>query len=396
MNLDLILLIVFYLILYSLFRIYRSKFEVQGKVFVLFKTKIGLNLMDKIANKLNRFLGVTAYVSIFLGFFGMIITLGFLTKGALSFLSIAPQPQIAPVLPGISISGLPKLSFWHWIIAILIAATVHEFMHGIYSRLNKIKIKSSGFGFLGPILAAFVEPDEKDLAKKSTKAQLSVLSAGPFANFIFGVLILLVMIFIMGPIGNAIISIDGVTIQGLNESFPIAHSGIKPGDTINEIEKQKIDSPEKIKAILEKYKPGDEVEIKSEEKYYNIVLGENPAVKGQAFLGITTGSFKFKLAQANTENYNWVLKVFFWLYLLFFWLFNINLGIGLFNLLPLGPVDGGRMFYVGALHFTKNKVKAMRILKFVSVLVLILILVNLWPFIVRMLHFLFAPILALF
>ena len=35
---------------------------------------------------------------------------------------------------------------------------------------NKVEIKTTGFGFLGPFLAAFVEPDEKQMQKKTSSA----------------------------------------------------------------------------------------------------------------------------------------------------------------------------------------------------------------------------------
>ena len=46
--------------------------------------------------------------------------------------------------------------------ALAIVAIPHEFAHGIFARLNNLRVKSSGFALFGPILAAFVEPDEKD------------------------------------------------------------------------------------------------------------------------------------------------------------------------------------------------------------------------------------------
>ena len=395
MNLDIIFLVIFYLILFTIFKIYRNKFELQWGVFALYRTKIGLNLMDRIAKKFKKLLSFFSYVSIGIGFLGMFITLILLAKGALSFLSAAPQPQVAPVLPGISIAGLPKLSFWHWIISILIAAVIHEFMHGVYSRLYNIKIKSSGFAFLGPILAAFVEPDEKVMEKRPTKQQLSVLSAGPFSNIVLGIVILLFMFVIMEPIGHAIVGVQGIEVENLNESYPIISSGLKVGDVITEIDNKKIDGSEKIKQILENNKPGDSVKIKTERNEYNIILGENPNNKTEAFLGITISKFKLG-PKESLGSFSWLSNVYLWLYLLVFWLFNINLGIGMFNLLPLGPVDGGRMFFAAAFHFTKNKEKAVKILKAATLLVLFLIIVNMWPFILKLLKFIFSPLNLIF
>jgi len=87
--------------------------------------------------------------------------------------------------------------FSYWILSIFLIAVIHEFSHGVVGRAWKLKIKSSGFAFLSilvPVIpAAFVEPDEKQTAKASARAQLGMLSAGPFSNVVFAALILLSM-----------------------------------------------------------------------------------------------------------------------------------------------------------------------------------------------------------
>jgi hypothetical protein len=64
--------------------------------------------------------------------------------------------------------------FTYWIVAIALVAIFHEGFHGIFARFYNIKIKSTGFGFLGPFLAFFVEQDDKQMQK-----------AKPFAHFRF-------------------------------------------------------------------------------------------------------------------------------------------------------------------------------------------------------------------
>ncbi|MCH7649447.1 MAG: site-2 protease family protein [Thaumarchaeota archaeon] len=75
---------------------------------------------------------------------------------------------------------------------IAIIAITHEFAHGIFAAHNNVKTKSTGFGFfpffLPIFLAAFVELDEKTMAKKSKFSQLAILSAGTFANVLTAIL----------------------------------------------------------------------------------------------------------------------------------------------------------------------------------------------------------------
>src|SRR3989344_3636030 len=375
MNYDLILLLAFFLVLIIIFRIYRKKFDVQWGIFALYRTKIGLKLMDKIAKKFPRTLHYLGYVSIFLGFLGMIITITFLTP--------TPQPQIAPVLPGIAVEGMPPLSFWHWILSILVVAAIHEAFHGIYSRLIKVKIKSSGFAFLGPILAAFVEPDEKQLSKKKTREQLAVMSAGPFANILLSIVLIILLAFVIMPVSNQIFEVQGIQISGLNESFPISKTGITTGDVIEKINDIKIDDIKKLQEVLSNYNPGDVLLVQTNKELVEVKLGEDISNKTKSALGIVISGYKM-IPKSGFEIFG---KIYSWFALLILWMFTISLGVGLFNLLPLGPVDGGRMFYVVALHYTKNTKKAIMLLKFTSFIVLFLILINLWPFIMKILNY---------
>ena len=84
------------------------------------------------------------------------------------------------------------------------------------------------------------------------------------------------------------------------------------------------------------------------------------------------------------KNKNLLTSMFKWLFELFGWLWIISLGVGLFNLLPLGPVDGGRMFPIGLSFFIKDEDKIKRIWKYISFLVLGLIIINLLPYIINL------------
>lgn len=65
----------------------------------------------------------------------------------------------------------------------------------------------------------------------------------------------------------------------------------------------------------------------------------------------------------------------FWIKELVFWLMLLNLGVGLFNLVPIGPIDGGRMFQV-ALEKIMQQKKALKIWKAVSYGLLVIIASN--------------------
>lgn len=397
MDLDVILFIIFCLALILFFKIKRSRFEVQGKIIAIYKTKLGLNFMDKFSRLPKWIVHTLSVSSILIGFGGMILIFYVLIQGTFKLITIPDSlPVLAPVLPGISVPGLPKLSFLHWIISIFIVAVIHEFSHGIFSRFHNVKVQSSGFLILGPILGAFVEPDENELKKKSAYKQLSIFAAGPFSNIITGILFWLVALLVINPLASGVIQYNGAQVAGLDANYPAVLSGLNIGDEIISIDNTKINSVEDFIKIMNEKKPNDQILIKTKDKEFNIKLVENPSNKEQGYIGIKVQGVSATIKDYVKEKYGdkipWVL---FWLSKLFFWLWLISIGIALFNLLPLGPVDGGRMFLTGLSVFIKKEKNVKRIWGFVSFFILALIVLNLLPFIKKLLVFIFSPILGL-
>ena len=71
-------------------------------------------------------------------------------------------------------------------------------------------------------------------------------------------------------------------------------------------------------------------------------MDKNPNNESRGFFGIQATKH-FKLINDSLGPIPWVL---FELLELFQWIFMLNLGIGLFNLLPLKPLDGGHMLEI--------------------------------------------------
>jgi len=377
MNWDLISLFVFYGILILLFFRYREKFIVQGKIFVLYKTKLGIKLMDKIAKfspRVQKFIG---YVGVYVGFVSMVFIFVLVIYGTLKFIFVAgTPPALAPVLPGVKIDGAPDLSFWHWVISIFIVAVIHEFSHGLVARLHKVKILSSGFAFLGPILAAFVEPDEKEMSKKTKMQQLSVFAAGPFSNIVFAGVVLVFIIFVMSPFITTVYDDNGIIINTVMEDSSVADIEVPfTVYSINGVETLGV-----IDFFNEslKLKPGDAVVLGTDRGEYEVVVGNNPINESLPYFGMS-GLEQDMLLEEEYEYLEKYEGVIDWIKLLVIWLFLISFGIGLFNLLPLGPVDGGRMFLVLGTAIFNEKI-AKKMLTAVSLFLLLIIIINLLPY----------------
>jgi membrane-associated protease RseP (regulator of RpoE activity) len=391
MNLDLLFALIFYGLLFLFFLKYRSKFEVQNGIFALYKTKLGLNLMDYLGKRWTKFWKILGMFGVGVCFLGLFSIIYILIKGTYDLIFVPDTaPAVALVLPGVPIPGLGiTLGFWHWIIGILVVAVVHEFGHGLYARVYNLKVKSSGFAFMGPILAAFVEPDEEELKKSSKKAQLSVYMAGPFFNILLFLVLFMFATFIFNPLVSGIIVNEGVTVYGMEEGYPMNLSGVQVGEEIKFINGACVTNVEGFVNEIGKYKPNDTVKIITSSGAYNINLVQHPDDPTKGYLGVYT-SF-------TTARYSvWYGSFLVWLKDLIFWVMIISFGIGLFNLLPLGPVDGGRMFYTVCLFFTTNEKKVKKVWTYVSFFCLSLIVINLGYFVKPYLFQFFNWIIHLF
>ena len=352
-------------------------------------------------------LGVAAgfYFSLEISWLLLGLTYRNLTAGAVQGLTfLIPSPSSsATVVPGVLL-----VPFWYWIITIALLVVVHEGMHGILTARERVRIKSLGTGLLAVIPLAFVEPDEKQLQKKGFWAQQRVFAAGSFANFLLAFIAvgLLVAISPMGQ-GLYTASgvqfsqaVPGLPAAGANLSGTITSIGgnsiVNVSDLTRVLELTGIEKETSITVLQ-----GNET------KTYTLVTGRQPQLNftpnldqtillglGQAELveqGIGTAggwmgleqkkafwravgkdprwavTAAFRIAELETAQmafrepgYLGILGAgtvkdvrtgaeaaagaFEFIAGLLFFLFIINLGVGQFNLLPLKPLDGGRMW----------------------------------------------------
>ena len=376
MNTSNILMIGFFVVFCLTIFIFREKFKFHrfGKIFYfgMYKTKVGLKLMDKWAGKYPRILTRLCYLAIGIGFIGMLIVVFDLARSLYQLIIGTSTMSVGLVLP-IEAKGVFYVPFLYWIIAIFVILISHEFSHGLIARLHKIKVKSSGIAFLGAIIpiipAAFVEPDEKELKKASRFKQLSVYAAGPFANIFLGFLFLGIFALILNPMTANLYDYEGVKVNNfMGIESPAEISGMAVGDIITEINGHEIKDTKDFVASIEGAKPGDIADIKTKDSAYEVLLEEDPAEK-DAFLGVWVETEK-TLKQEWTIAYALV-----WITDLFYWLFLLNLGVGLFNLVPLGPIDGGRMLQTVLEKVMHNK-HATRVWHTVTFVVLAIIVSN--------------------
>jgi membrane-associated protease RseP (regulator of RpoE activity) len=386
MNIEAIAAIIFVVVLSILLYLNRKKVQIQKIFFpfvylILLKTKLGLKFMDYMAKKHPKLLKFFAYSGIVVGFIGMAFISYTLIKNFAEIIFVKEAvSNMSMVLP-IPVKGVFYVPFFYWIISIFILATVHEFSHGVIARLNKIKVTASGFGFFSFLLPAiplaFVEPDQKQLNKAKTKKQLAVFAAGPFSNIVLGLLILLLMTFLIVPFAQEnVYNYNGVLVTGLvnqnNQTYPAELAGIEKGEVIQNIDGVDILFTSNFSKILEEKSPGDQIHVITNKSEYDVTLAPAPGNNETPYFGVFVSQSKeIKESFQNFAGGIFVSPV-TWLIGLFYWLYLLNIGIGLFNLVPLGPVDGGLMIKAVLLKWFKKKT-ALTVFKWITTFFFIMV-----------------------
>ena len=385
MNFEIIIAIVFVVLMGLVLFFKRKKLYVQKVIFplvyiILYRTKVGIKLMDKIASKHRELVKLFGYISIGIGYVGIFFisysVLALMSK--LIFHPAVTEPGMMLVLPFTEIPGLGFLPFSEWIISIFVLAVVHEFAHGVVARAHNLEIKSSGFAVLGllvPIIpAAFVEPDEKKMKKQSDIVQYSILAAGPVANILLALLILLITSLVIFPAEAYISEPVGFSFDLMNETSPAAQAGLYDGMIVDMYNDKRVNSYEEFMIDINScVGAGDKVRFGSDNETYIITTGPHPEDETKPLIGIKNIQNKVEVK----EQYKWFSPVFFKIKSLFKWLFWLNLLIGLANLLPLGIVDGGRMLQISLHSIIKDKKRANKIWGFIAVLFLVFLLFGL-------------------
>ncbi len=346
-----------FMVLFTIFAIvfiYTRKHNLQKQgILYLYKTQLGIKFIDIIAKKYKKILRPLEYIVIICGYFLMLGALWLIITTVYIYLSspfitkIVSAPPVFPIFPYFTEffnleSFFPPFYFTYFAVVLAIIAVSHEFAHGIFARLNKVKIHSTGFAFMGPFLGAFVEQDEKQMSKVKKFSQLSILGAGTFANILMTILFALIMWAFFAsafspagvyfntyaievvPLNN--LSLNGlplssinaesikindslVSLSGFNKTYythPLAlYNSLKKNSleimvyqdspalraglsgAITHINSKQITSYDELKNEILAHFPGDKIiitTIKNKEiKEYEITLAER---SGQAYLGI--------------------------------------------------------------------------------------------------------------
>lgn len=256
--------------------------------------------------------------------------------------TITTTPSVSLVIPGVEMPGSSiYVPLGYGLIGLATVLVIHEFSHGILAVSEKISIKSIGLLLFAIIPGAFVEPDEDELKESSRLSQLRVYAAGSIANMSLAAIALVIFLVISSYAIPGNFSENGIEINRVVGDSP-ASEHLKQGMIIESIDNHTIDNSTSYLDVVSSFKPGDNVTVGTNEGSYSLTLGKNPNNESVGYFGIQAG----KHYELKSNAFGPLPWLYFGLAELFQWMFILNLGIGTFNLLPMKPLDGGKMLEI--------------------------------------------------
>jgi membrane-associated protease RseP (regulator of RpoE activity) len=362
--------ILFYLLVILILYLNRKKFEVHG-IICLYRTQIGIKFMDAVANNYRELIKLLGYCSIGIAYIGLLVVSALLLKVAYDLTLEKPGATgVSPVIPGLPIAGtglvFPLVIGW---LSLFIIIVIHEFSHGVVARVHSLEIKNTGILFLGPILGAFVEPDEKKMAKRPDIEQYSILSAGPIANVVLAIVALLLLGFVVSPTYMSITEKIGVMVSPINDT-PAYFSGMKQGTIITGVDNLQINDYNSFSGATALLKPNQTVIVNTTNGTYTIITAIHPNNATRGYIGISPT----KSVSISKKGFEIIWPVLDWIRELLFWLYFLSINVGLINLYPMFITDGARIVKVTVDKLVKDEKKAFKIWKNINMAALFLLL----------------------
>ncbi|MEM7813846.1 MAG: site-2 protease family protein [Candidatus Aenigmatarchaeota archaeon] len=316
----------------------RRNVKVAGIV-LMRRTQRGKGWLYRTAARAPRAWNVLATLGVITAVPAMVLIAHFLLGNALQVAAGAPAGEVKLALPWSEFEDRPivlLVPWYFWVIGIAAVIVPHELFHGIACRVAGIKIKSLGWMLLIFLPGAFVEPDKRQLERASRIAKLRVYAAGSFANFVVAALCLLAMI---------------ALLEGLYDQRGIIPASVVPGSpayvanisgVLLSIDGIPINSEKDLVAALRDTPIGGSIAIHTTAGNYTVTTVKHPELN-QSYLGVKGPYVASYALKPGVEASGFGLAADF-MKELFGWLYAISFGIGLFNLLPIKPLDGGLIF----------------------------------------------------
>lgn len=309
---------------------------------------------------------VFADVSIVAGAIMMVFAVWFLLNNLVHFFADSGQfSEVTLLIPGVTIRSVPNLVYF--LLAAPIVLVVHEVAHGIVARLERIRVKSGGFAIIIALIAGFVEPDEEEFNKARRISKVRVIAAGSSSNILLSFLVAALLMF--NPAFGNVLELISPQVRGIFYNDPIgvpvvqviegsgaASAGMRAGDIITAVNDIQIRTPADLAKV--KLVPGEQISV-------SILRDGEPMRLTVTVMGAEDDPSRGMIGIIRDVFPHMPPKVPFWIpwphevFMFLLWLWMLSFFIGIFNMLPMIPLDGEK--YVSSMLENRISAKSLKV-----------------------------------
>jgi hypothetical protein len=321
-----------------------------------------------------------------------------LTLLLLSFLAILSRPEVQEAQRQIGPQGLllipglnPYLPILYGWLALVIALVVHEGMHGVLARRLGYTVRSSGIIlFLILPIGAFVETDDNEIRTGRVRDVSRILAGGPAAN----VGVALISLAFLATLTIGLQPAPVMVVEEVFEGSPAMEAGLRPGDVLLAVNGRSAVSLTVLSESVSSAGYGGEVELevaRPEAGTLRLRVGVEDLGMGRPMIGVRIGNAEIQeWSYQYLDSYKrgalsnplifllppsfypahpfsqlsvcqgdegeprcWPVSDLFRHPLLgdsyltvanaLYWIWFVNFNVGIFNALPIYPLDGGQI-----------------------------------------------------
>jgi membrane-associated protease RseP (regulator of RpoE activity) len=275
-----------------------------------------------------------------------------------------PGNALAPIIPGVTISFE---TFILLIIPLALAIVIHELGHGVIAAVEKVKVKSTGLFLAIFLFGAFVEPSEELMNKSSKLSRLRIFAAGPIMNLILMLIFLLPLLFFSPLLSPLYVDEPGLLVTDVIPDSPAEEAGLEKDWIVYAFTNKtnhynSFHDFDSFKAALRAYEVNSNITIVTDHNNIPLIVPDDYLI----------GVYLFNNYEAK---YSFLPnKLPYFMYQEIRWTIVISLSLMVFNLLPLGVTDGGRIKTILVNHFITSPNKRNKVNFSISLFTIALVL----------------------
>ncbi len=299
-------------------------------------------------------------------------------------------PQSLLLIPGLN-PYLPIIYGW---LGLVVALIVHEGAHGVLARRLGYNVKSSGLILFAVLpIGAFVETDEEEMKRGRGRDVVRILAGGPASNILIAILSLGLLI----TATSGLQPITMITVEEVISNSPAEAAGLQPGDVIASVNGRPVTSLSVLSESINAAGYGGSISlevIRSGVGVVRLTVGVAELGAGRPMIGVRLANAEMQQwASDYLERYKSASLANPLIYLLpptfpnslhpfseaqicidstapsprcftisglythsilgnaypvianmLYWIWFVNFNVGIFNALPIYPLDGGQIF----------------------------------------------------